>query len=1082
MSLSKLSIFSRETDADETLKGYEYQKLRTLEIWLYNKVNGVDESIYCEYEDDVFQQNIKEGKSKFTQLKLYGSKNFSFKSDEVLKAITNFFSLFVKGEYKFDEIEFVFETNTAIAGKYSGNDSELLTEWVGNEGPLAGDLLKRCAAKLKSIVTEFVQKRLPELIEKDKSLAQVAEIEFANIPEVVWEDFAKSITWIFNEESPNDAIEKVNDSIKELIKSLPFPASKNQSEQAFTALYYEVSEKMFQQDPGERCLTPQRMDELLLDLGNEADQQYGIAFQSWSGVTGIKHFRLGEFLEVLNSANYCRVSPYLEEHSSLWLTLLSSYIDHADTPDRYRQKAIYEFLWLSLRPSWFKIPNGTLASHGELIKKYFSKINEFTDHDSVEDHFSLLQIIRASIAMGKCDLPMQETDEWLKMIGDIIQKEAKSATDPAQKCYWLELMAEFLAHPLSLDGKEPDMDKVFETYGEVLKLIPQAALYNVSRLSDRINQVIKIYIQLKMDRDKIRRLEALSDQIMPHVNDRGGTHATAKVYRDRAIKYLESEDPLQLGEALSYLHMAKELWFNAGFNQGFLLSLLNISQVYSAFHMNFAAKYYALSAAWFCVHNNPERYIPRMTTAFGLMCDADFKQGSWISALDSFRYYVRSRLEWEAKGIDDPDTILKKTFMNVAGILCMAPKITPHVSGFIEFHKQSMGPIYTEYLEPLQQVFEKQLDKEPLIDLVSRLCDAPPINDIGPKRTIEWKAFGSVWSVTFPNTWEYCSVGEEFAAFMQILLVELASTNTDLHCIKTHIEIDLEMIDGVKQPEQLPSNHYFRWKVFTKITESADAFEQKYQMGSLTVTARMLLRDVSMLKDDDVVKIVMGLLEHGGLDHKAMAGSLYQRIYRGLFSKESFEESQRHLFNKETLTIEITEAAPLTWNADLSSYYSQEDSLAQIKGRYENALKGAHLTIDHLKKDRGYKKWIDDLRAKGWLDWQILMAMYNHILSYKASLPIRGQSFPNEETHRRAYESEFEKIRRDDESVNYVQFPLEYFTGQEFELQLNHTGYLVMRTWGLENLASFPNFPAIRELLNKRFNYDKDDVDGLSPF
>ena len=92
MSLSNLLfVFSRETDADETLKGYEYQKLRTLELWLSNKVNGVDENIYCEYEDDVFQQNIMESKLKFTQLKLYGSKNFSFQSNEVLKAITNFF-------------------------------------------------------------------------------------------------------------------------------------------------------------------------------------------------------------------------------------------------------------------------------------------------------------------------------------------------------------------------------------------------------------------------------------------------------------------------------------------------------------------------------------------------------------------------------------------------------------------------------------------------------------------------------------------------------------------------------------------------------------------------------------------------------------------------------------------------------------------------------------------------------------------------------------------------------------------------------------------------------------------------------
>jgi hypothetical protein len=61
MALSKLSIFSKDTDANEVVKGYEYQKLRTLENWLSNKVNKIEEVIYCEYEDDIFQKNIAAG-------------------------------------------------------------------------------------------------------------------------------------------------------------------------------------------------------------------------------------------------------------------------------------------------------------------------------------------------------------------------------------------------------------------------------------------------------------------------------------------------------------------------------------------------------------------------------------------------------------------------------------------------------------------------------------------------------------------------------------------------------------------------------------------------------------------------------------------------------------------------------------------------------------------------------------------------------------------------------------------------------------------------------------------------------------
>ncbi|MFN0081926.1 MAG: dsDNA nuclease domain-containing protein, partial [Ferruginibacter sp.] len=115
MPLSKLSIFSKDTDANAVLKGYEYQKLKTLETWLQNKINNRDEIIFCEYEDDIFQRNLNVGTSKFTQVKLYTSKNFSFNSEEIKKSIANFFMIFVQGEYSFDDVEFIFETNTSIA-------------------------------------------------------------------------------------------------------------------------------------------------------------------------------------------------------------------------------------------------------------------------------------------------------------------------------------------------------------------------------------------------------------------------------------------------------------------------------------------------------------------------------------------------------------------------------------------------------------------------------------------------------------------------------------------------------------------------------------------------------------------------------------------------------------------------------------------------------------------------------------------------------------------------------------------------------------------------------------------------------
>lgn len=107
MSTNQLYIFSKDTDATATEQGYYYQKLKT---WLENRIANTQQVIYCDLEDDIFQRNFTEGTSKFRQIKLYSS-NFSFSTEEIQKSIANFFMLFTKGDYLFDEASFVFETN-----------------------------------------------------------------------------------------------------------------------------------------------------------------------------------------------------------------------------------------------------------------------------------------------------------------------------------------------------------------------------------------------------------------------------------------------------------------------------------------------------------------------------------------------------------------------------------------------------------------------------------------------------------------------------------------------------------------------------------------------------------------------------------------------------------------------------------------------------------------------------------------------------------------------------------------------------------------------------------------------------------
>jgi len=78
------------------------------------------------------------------------------------------------------------------------------------------------------------------------------------------------------------------------------------------------------------------------------------------------------------------------------------------------------------------------------------------------------------------------------------------------------------------------------------------------------------------------------------------------------------------------LHITKFKWFNEETFDGFLLSLLLIGECYKELDLTFAAKYYALAAAFSAVNSNTpdvRKYIPR-----GLLRAANYEylSGAWL--------------------------------------------------------------------------------------------------------------------------------------------------------------------------------------------------------------------------------------------------------------------------------------------------------------------------------------------------------------------------------------------------------------------------------------------------------------------
>lgn len=1082
--ISKLYLFAKDTDATDIIRGFKYQELKTLEIWLYNKVYGIDEKIYCDYEEDIFQRDLKDFKTTFKQVKLYSSRNFSFSSPELIKAINHFFMLFVKGDYLFDEPLFIFETNTSLASQRGDNDGNLLKEWVENQQDISDELLDRCVQKLWTIVGEYVKSQFENRPAKKKSpeLIQAKEI-LKELPKETWESFVRSIRWKFDGISNDEAIERSIQTSMELIQQLPFPIVSDEHTIVFDRLRGIISDKSMTSDPEERIITNDLLDHALLNLGNKEDKNYLKTFELWKDVTDLEFFKIGEFYQVLFSAKYCRKKKYLEEHSILWISLLEKYIKITSLLPEYRRQAIYELIWSIVRPSIKSVPNRSLEGFEELVIEYFSDFERFDNVNSIGDTLNLLTIVATSQRLGLINIKEKEIFDWFDRFDKLVIRCKGVAADRNIYCNLLEIEGFAFFTKNNFGIGENNLDNALMRFEEIITVLPEAQSYPVSQFGKSLDGIIEIAIKIGFDED-LESFEVFSEKLLPFVKKREGNFSLAKRYKDRGMKYLHSQNPKGLLKALDQFHKAKKLYFDEATYEGFVLALMAISQLYSSVGMNLASKYYSLSAIWFCSHNNDPKLYKRISDSFGLLFHSDFKQGSWISALSDFERYISIRTELDPTEFDPVvDEMLMKSIAETSFIVALTPLISNQLTGLIDFEKSKMGQLYQDYIKDGVEYLVNETAKIGLIDLVSRRLDSPPINDIGENRVISWKSFGSIWKVEFKNDFVNNSIGEEFAALIQIIQSDIALNGIDFHLTRGTIRLIIEIVDSTKSPERLPSKDEYLWKVFIQNLKSKESANKNWHYTLISAAFQVVLNEISLLKHE-VFQERFEMLFKAGLANKTLAINAYQREYREIISEDKFNLSMRNKYNPEILLIDYYESTVLSCLEHDSEFYKKKEAIEHIKDRYKNCIKSIYLTLDRLNQSQDFLKKIISLRQKGWLDWQILLALYNTIIDLKAQNILRqnGIVYKSDNERIENLRKTFAEIMWIDEKKIYVEIPLYEIIGENFDIHIEQLTVQVLKSFGLESKSRFPNTNAIRELLNKRFQFDVDEVEEMSPF
>ncbi|OAV75013.1 hypothetical protein Barb7_01420 [Bacteroidales bacterium Barb7] len=385
----------------------------------------------------------------------------------------------------------------------------------------------------------------------------------------------------------------------------------------------------------------------------------------------------------------------------------------------------------------------------------------------------------------------------------------------------------------------------------------------------------------------------------------------------------------------------------------------------------------------------------------------------------------------------ETDGLFTKTLLDYTFILATTPKLSCQFNGLISFIVQSWGALGEDINYSIAE-FDKSIDSQnTLHKVIQERLDDFPLNDVGKKRIIQFYALGCLWKILFNNDYVTTSVSEEFCAILQIMLTEISLSETDFHLMKCTIEIELELSENLLPPKALASNTKYRWKAFLQHFNSPDPKKIESNAANVTVILSLILNEISLLANEEFQKGFMGLFERHELSRKTLTVNSYQRIYRNIIPKNVFDNIKRQDFFPVECVLKFpTENKFMQWKNSISSKYNIESSLHHIYNRFKHSHKCIHITLERLKHDSEFCKYINELRNQGYLDWQIVFAITNFMCCYKAQLEVSKMTFETEEQHIEALKKAMFKYHQMDESDFPIIFPIEAFKSKDFQYQI----------------------------------------------
>jgi len=229
----------------------------------------------------------------------------------------------------------------------------------------------------------------------------------------------------------------------------------------------------------------------------------------------------------------------------------------------------------------------------------------------------------------------------------------------------LDLRGYVAVIPNPVSRELPDVNVVIEYWLQMVAVLPVAPLFDLQAFSNRLTSTVEILVDAE-------GYDALVERIDDLLAERTGRYSAAQARVKRANKLIAA-GRLLLG--VRELNKAKHDWFSKETIGISAAALLDLSSHYSRLGLVYAAKYYALAAAWIVLQAGNDRAKRLVRPALIRAGECDYEAGAWLQALDFFSVAQRADAAFSTQAMADEDPDLHRL-------------LVPHRSGSDRFTRR----------------------------------------------------------------------------------------------------------------------------------------------------------------------------------------------------------------------------------------------------------------------------------------------------------------------------------------------------------------------------------------------------------